>query len=241
MNMRVPLAKIFPFLDNEKARVEWVKSQLKKIPSGESIIDAGAGECRYKKYCKHLKYKSQDFGEYKGKGDARGLQTEKWNTSEIDILSDITQIPVKRSSFDNVLCTEVLEHVPYPDLAIKEISRILKKRGRLILTAPFCSQTHFSPHFYSTGFSVNWYKEVLVKYGLKIIKMDPNGNYFEYLSQELVRFPFIFKKYSGFVLLSFLFYMFTIPLSLAVYLFSFLTENSEEHLCFGWHILAIKK
>ena len=42
-------------------RDNWVKKQLLKIPRNESIIDIGAGEKRYKIYCKDLKYKSQDY------------------------------------------------------------------------------------------------------------------------------------------------------------------------------------
>lgn len=231
---------LFPYLSNESLRIEWVKKQLIKIPRDESIIDVGAGERRYKKYCTHLKYISQDFGQYKGEGDRIGLQMGKWDISKVDIISDITKIPVRNSSFDNVLCTEVLEHVSHPDLAIKEISRILRKDGKLILTAPFASQAHFSPHFFSTGFSVNWYRKILIENGLKILRMEANGNFFDYINQELCRLPITLKRYSNLGVMSYLFYVVVSPVVLIIWLISKFSNGSEKQLCFGYHILAAK-
>jgi len=64
----------------------------------------------------------------------------------VDVISDITSIPLPDASFDACLCTEVLEHLPHPIEALRELARLLRPGGRLILTAPFCSLTHFSPH-----------------------------------------------------------------------------------------------
>ncbi|MEK7497416.1 MAG: methyltransferase domain-containing protein [Patescibacteria group bacterium] len=240
MNYKSIIFFLFPYLLNEQVRIEWVKEQLKELSTGESIIDVGAGECRYRKYCEHLEYKSQDFGQYEGTGDKIGLQTGKWDVSRIDIISDILKIPVKSSSFDNILCTEVLEHVPYPDLAIKEMSRILKKGGKLILTAPFASQTHFSPYFFATGFSINWYSKILKQNKLKILKIEGNGSFFDYLNQELCRLPIMLKNYSNLGLLSYFLYAIITPIILIIWFASKFTEGSEKQLCFGYHVLARK-
>ena len=228
------------FLSNQKNRDNWVKKQLSLILKNESLLDVGAGEMRYKKYCQHLKYTSQDFNQYNGKGDGVGLQTKVWDTDKIDLVSDILKIPAKNSSFNNIMCTEVLEHIPYPDRAIKEISRIIKKNGRLILTAPFASQTHFSPYFFSTGFSINWYKQVLEDNKFKLLKVDLNGNFFDYINQELCRLPLVVKKYSNLSLLSYLLYFVTLPVVGVIWLVSLLTSGSQKQLCFGYHILAKK-
>jgi len=97
--------------DTMEVRFDWVIKQLKYLPEGTRILDAGAGELKFKSYCSHLEYVSQDFAQYDGEGDGTGLQTGKWNNERLDIVSDITRIPVDDASFDAILCTEVLEHV----------------------------------------------------------------------------------------------------------------------------------
>ena len=57
---------------NSIFRENWLESVLNDIPKGMKILDAGAGESQYKKYCTHLDYVSQDFAEYDGTGDSKG-------------------------------------------------------------------------------------------------------------------------------------------------------------------------
>jgi len=133
---------------------------LQSIPAGARILDAGAGELRNKPLCSHLNYVSQDFGEFKGNDpNAPGLGSNKpWDTSQIDIVSDITHIPEPDASFDAVLCSEVFEHLPNPIDALRELARLLKPGGKLVFTAPFCSITHQAPFFFQTGFSRFFYE-----------------------------------------------------------------------------------
>ena len=56
-----------------------------------------------------------------------------------DLCSD-TGIPA--GSFDIILCTEVLEHTLQPFDAVKEMHRLLKPGGRLLLSAPFNFRIH---------------------------------------------------------------------------------------------------
>ncbi|HMM71403.1 MAG TPA: hypothetical protein PKC22_04150, partial [Rhodocyclaceae bacterium] len=85
---------------NEAARQRWLRETLAGLPSGLRILDAGAGELRNKPLCAHLDYVSQDFGQYEGRGNQAGLQTGAWDTSRIDIVSDIADIPQPDASFD---------------------------------------------------------------------------------------------------------------------------------------------
>jgi ubiquinone/menaquinone biosynthesis C-methylase UbiE len=181
---------------NESNRVKWIENTLKKIPEGSKILDAGAGECQFKKFCSHLKYVSQDFAQYTGEGDV-GLQTGTWDNSKLDIISDITSIPVPDHSFDAVMCTEVLEHVPDPVAALKEMNRVLKPGGFLLITAPFASLTHFAPYHFATGLSRFFYQHHCHLMGYEIIELQENGNYFEFLGQEIRRVKRVSKEYSS--------------------------------------------
>lgn len=227
-------------LQNETTREEWLKNTLKKIPAGFRILDAGAGELKFKKYCAHLQYISQDFAQYDGSGDGKGLQTETWEQSNLDIVCDINSIPEPDNSFDAVMCIEVFEHLAEPVKAIQEFSRLLKFGGYLIITAPFCSLTHFSPYHFYSGFNRYFYHTHLEKNGFKILAIEQNGNYFEYLGQEIRRIPKIAKQYAGIRL--------TILARFALrYILKILEriskrdQGSDELLCYGYHILAKKK
>lgn len=228
-------------LNNLVNREKWLKKTLRKIPDGKKILDAGAGELQYKKFCKHLKYVSQDFAQYDGSGDSVGLQTASWDNSKLDIVSDIVSIPVSDKSFDAIMCIEVLEHIPRPIDAIQEFSRITKKGGKLIITAPFNSITHFSPYFFNTGLTRYWYEEHLPHNGFRIEEINYNGNYFESLAQEIRRLYFMAEKYSGTKIEGE-----SQPeeaITNMLKLLQILESNqkkSEEVQCYGLHVLATK-
>jgi SAM-dependent methyltransferase len=181
---------------NEPARIAWLEATLAKIPAGSRILDAGAGEQQFRKFCAHLNYVSQDFAQYDGGGDGSGLHSAGWDTSHTDIICDITKIPEPNGAFDAVMCTEVLEHVPDPVAALRELARLIRPGGYLVLSAPFCSLTHMAPYHFSTGFSRYFYREHLAKLGLEILDLQENGNYFEYLAQETRRVRGLARRYA---------------------------------------------
>ena len=44
--------------------------------------------------------------------------------------------PFADNSFDKIVCSELLEHVPDPKAVIKEINRILNKKGKAVISVP---------------------------------------------------------------------------------------------------------
>ncbi len=50
--------------------------------------------------------------------------------------ADITALPFADNSFDQVICSEVLEHIPDEAAAAAELLRILKPGGNLIVSVP---------------------------------------------------------------------------------------------------------
>lgn len=181
---------------NGQVRNAWVIEKLLNISNGKVILDAGAGEQRYKSYCTHLKYIAQDFGEYVPNAIVTGLQEEKWDYSGLDLKCDVIDIPLEDNSIDVVLCTEVFEHIKNPILALKEFERILRPGGTLLLTAPVCSLTHMAPFYYYNGFSEYWYKEHLKDFHFEIVELTRYGKYFDYIIQELFRLCEISERYA---------------------------------------------
>ena len=226
-------------MENEANRICWLEETLKKIPKGSRILDAGAGEQQFKELCSHLEYVSQDFAKYNGDGDSKGLQTGVWNQSNLDIICDITSIPEPDCSFDSIICVEVFEHLPNPLLALKEFARLIRPNGYLIITAPFCSLTHFSPYHYYSGFNHYFYRTHLADYGFRIMDLQANGNFFEFLGQEIRRIPHIANAYSSSN------FKWWESIALKILLkslegFSEKDKGSSDLLNFGFHVMAIK-
>ena len=67
----------------------------------------------------------------------------------LDHTVDLTAVlPFEIASFDTVLLTDVLEHIPEPMHLVSEIARILRPGGKLILGVPFFYWLHEVPHDY---------------------------------------------------------------------------------------------
>lgn len=224
---------------NKSDREHWLKETLLQIPANSRILDAGAGTQQYRSYCNHLQYVSQDFGKYDGVGDSKGIQKNRFSYGSLDIVCDITSIPEPDTSFDAIMCIEVFEHLPNPPLALKEFSRLLKSDGYLILTAPFCSLTHYAPYHFCTGFNKYWYEKYLSEFGFEDIEIKTNGNFFEYIAQEIDRIPSVTKRYSSGKLNIFELITSFLMLRMLSH-FSKDDRGSSELLCFGYHIFSKK-
>ena len=218
-----------------------MKKTLATLPAGLRILDAGAGELKNRQHCVHLNYISQDFCQYEGKaaGEAinEGLQAESWDTSRINLISDITSIPELDASFDAILCSEVLEHVPEPTHALDEFARLLKLGGTLIITAPFASLVHMAPYHYCSGFSRYWYEHHLPLRGFMIKELTPNGDWFAYCQQELLRLGSTARRYGDWSWP--IAYMLGV---LGMIYFKIRGGNSSDDLsCFGWQCISVKR
>lgn len=147
----------------------------KSIKPGESLLDIGAGECQYKNYFRQCKYTSQDLC----------IGDKNWNYDRIDIKSEIYDIPVADGSFDNILCTQVLEHLKYPHKAFGEFNRILKNGGKLLITCPQAWEEHQKPHCYFS-FSQFALKMLAEENGFRIISIEKEGGKFIFISSVLI-------------------------------------------------------
>lgn len=184
--------KIKSIFNSDSRRDLWVINKLRTLKKDLKILDAGCGSQRYKKYCSHLQYYSQDFGKYTNdlkrtlsKSTVGGYGSYEYGM--LDYIGDIWDISEKSNTFDYILCTEVFEHIPYPEKALKELSRLLKVNGCLILTLPSTSLRHMDPFYFYSGFSDRWLEHFCKKFNLKIIELSSDGDYYSFLRYELYR------------------------------------------------------
>ena len=92
----------------------------------------------------------------------------------VDILLDFTKkLPIKNLSVDGVISISVLEHLPNPSFAAKEIIRILKNGGILYVNTPFLYPYHGAPDDFAR-WTLSGIKELFGK-KMQVITSGPRG------------------------------------------------------------------
>lgn len=161
-NLTNPYQKPTPYRQNLDDIINDLVSKM-NLESNSILLDVGSKDLRYKKAFHEINYAALDiFFKDTSKKDLALL-----------VNGDICNIPYKAKTFNYILCTEVLEHVYDPFLAFKELSRILKPTGILLLSVPYLN---LSPHGEYWRFNVEGLKELCLRNDLKIIEEYRLGN-----------------------------------------------------------------
>ncbi len=137
------------------------------------LLDVGCGDKPYyeifKDYCK----------EY------IGIDISPSRKSTVEVIARATRLPFKDETFETVLSTQVLEHIPEPEKMIREVYRVLKKGGIFILTLPQYWRLHEIPHDYFrfTRYGIEY---LLKKVSFKILKIEPMGGAWSLIGQSIL-------------------------------------------------------
>ena len=88
-----------------------------------TVLDFSPARCLYRKLKKNLDiiYHSTDFE----------------NEFLADYRYDITDIPIENQYFDRIICYHILEHITDDTKAMRELYRVLKPDGKLIIQTPY--------------------------------------------------------------------------------------------------------
>jgi SAM-dependent methyltransferase len=97
-----------------------------------SLLDLGCGNCPYEPWYSALADSVAAIDPAPGAG------------GNIRAMAD--EVPIRSTSMDVVLCTEVLEHVANIEGSMGEIFRVLRPGGHALITVPFLYPTHEAPY-----------------------------------------------------------------------------------------------
>lgn len=159
-----------------KAIFEALNTNL--ISFSGKLLDVGCGKMPYKNHI----LKNSSVLSYHGIDIKDALEYDK--DIKPDFYWDGLKLPFKDNSYDCIISTEVLEHVPHTSSFLNEINRVLKSEGVFFFTTPFFWNLHEVPHdqYRFTPFSL---ERLLVEANFKNIKIVASGSWHESLAQML--------------------------------------------------------
>jgi SAM-dependent methyltransferase len=128
--------------------------------SNDKILDIGSGQYPY--YHKFMKGKIIAF--------------DMENFSRTDAVGDANFLPFRKNSFDKVIMVNSIYYFRNPFKVIEDVSKILKKNGKLVIIAPFFYPIHDVPidQYRFTEFGL----KTILEDHLKVEKITPLGGFF---------------------------------------------------------------
>ena len=135
------------------------------------LLDVGCGQRPYEKtfFSSATQYIGADY------------QTDR---SRPDVVCSATSLPFPENEFDTVTSTEVLEHVAEPLVALREMRRVLKPGGHLILSTPMYWPRHDLPYDFFR-YPYDGLLHLVQASGLEFTKLFNRGRSYAFLGQVL--------------------------------------------------------
>jgi SAM-dependent methyltransferase len=110
-----------------KPLLDWLSGQ---DVEGLRVLDVGCGDRPYESLLA---------------GAAEIVGFDVPGNAHADLHGSIDALPVEDASFDVVLCLQVLEHVPDPAAAVRELRRVVRPGGRVLLSTHGIYPFHPNP------------------------------------------------------------------------------------------------
>jgi len=134
---RDALFEINPILEYEQRQRQKIVLDLLAVKPGEEILDLGCGDGRdmivFER--KGARCTGVDFSEQMIREGVKRLRKAGVSKARL-FVGSAQSLPFKDESFDKVSCSEIIEHIPDWEKAIREISRVVKRGGLVVITTP---------------------------------------------------------------------------------------------------------
>lgn len=137
-----PMRKVHYASRNKLERWVWQRKRtiIKELLSGveyNSLIDVGCGDGGLFELVKrNCDYTGLDISPIQLASFKNWLKKNNIGNNPKLVQADATEIPFDDNTFDVALVCDVLEHVLDPVKAMKEINRVVKKDGNIIISIP---------------------------------------------------------------------------------------------------------
>jgi len=206
-----------------------VKTMMKRYPGLYNFIKKTIGPSHSPGNCYNLKkHISKLFGDKLGDKVVLNLgsgtnrihpeiiNVDLFPFKGVDIVADICALPFKDSSIDGVICEDVLEHISHTNRLLKEMSRVIKPGGTVILKIPFLYPYHSSPEDFFR-WTKDGMKHTLKEYNFSVKEFGIHGGPMGALQGILMHvfaIPFSFGSKTAYFFLTQFFMVLFSPLKL---------------------------
>ncbi len=169
-------------------------SQELELTEGQKVLELGSG---LGLLGQAIKKEVNGKLEYSGIELAYKSAKESKDKGLFGIQADSTNLPFADNSFDALVSTDVLEHIPDSDRAVEEIKRVLKPGGKAFLVIADPSEARFDyvhDHIDRSkkGSDVEYWEDIIANKGLKVLTENSN----KYRSRDwrkIFNLPFLVK------------------------------------------------
>jgi len=162
------------FNAHQEARFEWILKCSGNIKDN-TVLDVGCGDgaLTYRIVEKGANVIGIDNSE-----EGIKLAEEIFNKKQVltqFILADAYKMPIKSNSIDCVILSEVIEHVAKPQKLLSETQRVLKKKGKVVISTPYRLGEIPWDKFHTREYYPGELKSLLAEYfsDVKIIETHP--------------------------------------------------------------------
>lgn len=186
-----------------------VKDYVGEAPGlGGDVLEIGCGRGEFSAWlATHLPRRGRRVAaDFSATAVSRARRTlrEQDAGSVTCVIADIQALPFPTETFDVVVSCETIEHVPDPGQAVRELARVLRSGGHLILTTPNylgpigCYRAYMrltGRRFTETGQPVNrfvtWPRtwRWLTRAGLTVVRASGAGHYVPWPGRPPIRWP----------------------------------------------------
>lgn len=183
------------------------------------LLDVGCGSKPYESLCNVDEYIGIEIDTPKNRENVK-----------VNFFYDGKSMPFEDKYFDSIITNQVFEHVFNPNIFLKEINRVTKMGGLMLMTVPFVWDEHEQPFDYARYTSYGL-KHILTGEGFEIFDQRESNNGITVIFQLLN--AYIYKiTLTSFVLLNLLFTLILMaPVNVLGLVFSlFLPKNNDMYL-----------
>lgn len=116
---------------------------------------------------------SRDIGEYLRRNGVADLTCYDIASDDPGVvLGPLESMPFPDGSFDSVLCNAVLEHVRDANRAMRELARVVRKGGHIVVAVPFLQPYHAAPGDFRR-YTADGLEQLGTSAGLEVVEILP--------------------------------------------------------------------